>query len=233
MLDGSYCNNIGEGGQAALVPTARTRLKRRPARGSYDRATVDAILDEGLVCHVGFALDGQPFVIPTAYVRIDDAVYLHGSVASRMLRGLAGGLPVCVTVTLLDGLVLARAAFHHSMNYRSVVVLGTAIEVTDADAKRRALEALVEHVLPGRSPTVRPPSDEELRATTVLRLPIVEASAKMRSGPPLDGAEDLAVPCWAGEVPLRLAALAPVADPDLAPGITPTPTMTSYTRGRA
>jgi len=206
-------------------------VRRRPARASYERDVIQAILDEGLVCHVGFVLDGQPFVIPTTYARVGDALYVHGAAASRMLRGLARRLPVCVTVTLLDGLVLARSAMHHSMNYRSVVVLGTATEVTDADEKRRALEALVEHVAPGRWPAVRPPSVAELAATAVLRLPVVEVSAKVRTGPPIDDADDLARPCWAGEVPLRLVALTPIDDPDLAPGITPPPAA-SYARGR-
>src|SRR6058998_3750213 len=197
---------------AELSPTPRTRVRRFPSRASYDRATIHAILDEGLVCHLGFVHDGQPFVLPTTYARVDDALYLHGSAASRMLRGLRDGIPVCVTVTLLDGLVLARSAFHHSMNYSSVVILGVAAEVTGAAERLRALEAIVEHVNPGRWQQVRPPNDRELKATIVLRLPIVEASAKVRSGGPLDDAEDLGWPCWAGHVPLRLVPLPPVPD---------------------
>ncbi len=197
-----------------LSPTRRTRVRRLPARASYERATIQAILDEGLVCHVGFVHEGQPYVLPTTYARVGDQVYLHGSAASRMLRGLGEGIPVCLTVTLLDGLVLARSAFHHSMNYRSVVILGVAIAVTEPVERLRALEAIVEHAVPGRWPQVRPPSAGELRATMVLRLPIEEASAKVRSGGPLDEAEDLGWPCWAGHVPLRLVALAPVPDGD-------------------
>ena len=195
-----------------LSPTDRTRVRRLPVRASYERATIHAILDEGLVCHVGFVHDRQPYVLPTTYARVGDQLYLHGSAASRMLRGLREGTPVCVTVTLLDGLVLARSAFHHSMNYRSVVILGVAVEVSEPDERLRALEAIVEHVNPGRWPQVRPPSAQELRATMVLRLPIEEASAKVRSGGPLDDAEDLGWPCWSGHVPLRLVALAPVPD---------------------
>src|SRR5207249_9743239 len=165
---------------AELSPTPRTRVRRLPSRASYDRTTIHAILDEALVCHLGFVHDRQPFVLPTTYARVGDALYLHGSAASRMLRGLREGLPVCVTVTLLDGLVLARSAFHHSMNYRSVVILGVAVEVSEPGERLRALEAIVEHAVPGRWPQVRPPSAGELRATMVLRLPIEEASAKVR-----------------------------------------------------
>jgi hypothetical protein len=197
---------------AELSVTERTRLRRLPARGSFDRATVHAILDEALVCHVGFAHDGQPYVIPTTYGRVGDALYVHGSAASRMLRGLREGIPVCITVTLLDGLVYARSAFHHSMNYRSVVILGTATEVRDPAERLHAFEAIVEHVMPGRWRDVRWPSAQELKATMVLRLPIEEASAKIRSGGPLDDAEDLALPCWAGHVPLRLTPLAAIPD---------------------
>ncbi len=197
---------------AGLSPSERTRVRRLPARASYERATIDAILDEGLVCHVGFVHEGQPFVLPTTYARVGDALYLHGSAASRMLRGLAGGIPVCVTVTLLDGLVFARSAFHHSMNYRSVVILGVASEVGETAERLGALRAIVEHPAPGRWTAVRPPSEQELRATLVLRLPIAEASAKIRTGGPLDDADDLGWPCWAGHVPLRVVALPPVPD---------------------
>ena len=195
-----------------LTPTARTRVRRRAERASYDREVVHAILDEALVCHLGFTLDGQPFVIPTTFARIDDALYVHGAAASRMLRGLRDGIPACATVTLLDGLVLARSAFHHSMNYRSVVILGVATEITDPADRMDALEAIVEHVMPGRWGDVRPPSAPELAATLVLWMPIEEASAKVRTGGPIDAPEDLSWPCWAGVVPLRLTPLAPIAD---------------------
>ena len=193
--------------------TDRTRVRRIPKRASYDRAAADAILDEALVCHVGFVADGQPFVIPTAFARVDRHLYIHGAAASRMLRTLAGGVPVCVTVTLLDGLVLARSVFHHSMNYRSVVILGTATEVTDAAEKWAALEAIVEHLAPGRWSEARLPNDKELAATSVLRVPIEEASVKVRTGPPLDDVEDYALPCWAGVIPLHLHRGDPIADP--------------------
>ena len=194
------------------APSQRTTVKRLPDRGRYDAATVRAILDEGLVAHVSVIVDGHPSVIPTMYARLGDRLYLHGSPANRTLRALKKGAEVCLAVTLLDGLVFARSAFHHSMNYRSVVILGVATEVTGSAERLRALEAIVEHVAPGRWGQVRPPNDRELKATMVLRLPIVEASAKIRTGPPLDDAEDLGGPCWAGHVPLRLVALAPVPD---------------------
>jgi hypothetical protein len=201
-----------------IAPTERTRLKRLPDRGAFERETVNAILDEGLVCHMGFVHDEQPFVIPTTYARIDDGLYVHGSAASRTLRTLRGELPVCITVTLLDGLVLARSAFHHSMNYRSVVLLGAAAEVTEPDEKLRALEAVVEHMAPGRWAEVRPPTVQEMKGTMVLRLPIAEASAKIRRGGPIDDAEDMTWPCWAGHVPVRLTALAPVPASTVLPG---------------
>ncbi len=200
-------------------PSDRTRVRRLPNRAAYDRETIHAILDEGLVCHVGFAVDAQPYVIPTIYARVGEQLYLHGSAASRMLRALATDIPVCVTVTLLDGLVLARSAFHHSMNYRSVVVLGRAVEVREPAERLAALQAIVEHVLAGRWQEARQPNEQELRATSVLRLPLAEASAKIRTGPPLDDAEDLGLGCWAGVVPLRLDAQPPVPDPQLAPEI--------------
>lgn len=214
----------------ATAPSERTRVRRVPQRGVYDRATIEAILDEGLVCHVGFVVEGQPYVIPTNYGRVGDRLYLHGSPASRMLRSLRDGLPVCVTVTLLDGLVLARSAYHHSMNYRSVVVLGTAVEVTDPAERLLGLEAVSEHVLRGRWAEVRPPSDKELRATMVLRLPISEASAKIRTGPPLDDEEDYALPCWAGVLPLQLTTQPPVPDPRLAAGTALSPAARHYRR---
>jgi hypothetical protein len=215
---------------AQIAPTARTRVHRLPKRGVYDRAAIEAVLDEGLVCHVGFVVDDQPYVIPTTYGRIGDRLYLHGSAASRMLRALRGGVPVCVTVTLLDGLVLARSAFHHSMNYRSVVLLGTAVEVTDDAERRLALEAIVEHIVCGRWPEIRWPNETELKATLVLRLPIEEASAKVRQGPPVDDEEDYARPCWAGEIPLRHTPQPPVPDPRLAPAIAPPPAVRGYRR---
>lgn len=195
--------------------TARTTVRRLPKRAAYDRAVVEGILDEGLVCHVGFVVDGQPYVIPMAYGRSGETLFIHGSAASRMLRALQEGAPLALTVTLLDGLVLARSAFHHSMNYRSAVVLGTARPVSDPEEKRRALDVIVEHVCRGRSRDTRPPSPRELDATLVLALPIAEASAKVRSGPPIDDAEDLGLPHWAGELPLCLLAGEPVPDPGL------------------
>jgi uncharacterized protein len=198
-----------------LPPTARTRLHRLPKRGVFERATLNAILDEALVCHLGFVDGGRPVVIPTTYVRVGDVLYVHGSAASRALRVLGSGLPACITVTLLDGLVLARSAFHHSMNYRSVVVLGTALEVVGEDEKRAALDALVERVSPGRTRVVRGPNAKELLATSVLRMPIEEASAKVRTGPPIDDEEDLTIACWAGVIPLRLESGVPVADGEL------------------
>ncbi len=198
--------------------TERTTLRRLPKRGAHDRATLDAILDEALACHVGFALQGQPYVIPTIHARAGDLLYIHGSAASRMLKTLGGGVPVCVTVTLIDGLVMARSAFHHSMNYRSVVVLGTARPVEDADRKTQALRRIVEHVAPGRWDEVRWPNEKELKATLVLQLPIEEASAKIRTGPPIDDEEDYALPVWAGVIPLHLARSTPVPDPRLVAG---------------
>jgi nitroimidazol reductase NimA-like FMN-containing flavoprotein (pyridoxamine 5'-phosphate oxidase superfamily) len=175
---------------------------------------------------------GQPFVVPSAYARRGDRLVIHGSAASRMIRALAAGAPACVTVTLLDGLVLARSGFHHSMNYRSVVVLGAATEITDPEEKRRALDAIVEHVVPGRLSSVRSPSEVEMRATRVVELPLDEASAKVRTGPPKDDEADYALGIWAGELPLRLDPLAPVDDARLAPGLTPPPHVTGWRRGR-
>ena len=195
-----------------LEQTQKTTLKRLPKRGVFDRDAIHAIIDEALICHVGFAVDGQPYVIPTIHTRVDDALYFHGSAASRMLRTLRDGVDACVTITLLDGLVLARSAFHHSMNYRSVVVLGRATAVTEDDEKLRVLEALVEHVCRGRSADVRKPNDAELKQTLVLKLPIAEASAKVRTGPPVDDEEDYALPVWAGVLPLTLTPQAPLAD---------------------
>jgi len=199
--------------------TNRTTIKRLPKRGQYERESVYSILDEGFVCHVGFAVEGQPFVIPTGYARLDDTLYIHGSQASRMLRTLANGVDVCVTVTLIDGLVLARSAFHHSMNYRSVVVFGRATVVEEKDEKLAALFSFSEHVVRGRWDDVREPTEQELKATTVLSLPLLEASAKVRTGPPLDDEEDYSLPVWAGVIPLRLVAGEPTNDPRLPEGI--------------
>jgi nitroimidazol reductase NimA-like FMN-containing flavoprotein (pyridoxamine 5'-phosphate oxidase superfamily) len=197
-----------------LEVTDRTRVRRKPGLGSHERAVIDAILDEGLVCHVAFAAGGSPVVLPTTHVRVDDAIYVHGSAASHMLRTLAGGVEVAVAVTLLDGLVLARTAFHHSVNYRSVVLFGRATLVEDPALKRRALGALVDKLVAGRSAACRPPDDAELAATKVLALPIEEASAKVRSGPPVpDEGDDAALPYWAGVVPVELVRGAPVAAP--------------------
>jgi nitroimidazol reductase NimA-like FMN-containing flavoprotein (pyridoxamine 5'-phosphate oxidase superfamily) len=193
------------------MQTERTTLRRKPDRGAYDAPTIHAILDEALICHVGFAMDEQPYVIPTIHARVGDHLYLHGAVANRMLRVLAGA-PCCVSVTLIDGLVLARSAFHHSMNFRSVVVLGSAALVSDAAEKATVFEAFVEKVMRGRSAACRLPNDVELRTTKVLRLPIEEASAKLRSGPPIDDEEDYALPWWAGVVPLRLVPGEPEPD---------------------
>jgi nitroimidazol reductase NimA-like FMN-containing flavoprotein (pyridoxamine 5'-phosphate oxidase superfamily) len=199
------------------APTDRTSLRRLPERAAYDAATVHAILDEGFVCHVGFVHDGQPHVIPTGYARVGETLYLHGSSGSRL--GLRPGSEVCVTVTLLDGIVLARSAFHHSMNYRSVVVLGRTRPVTDLAEKEAALSALVEHIVPGRSRAVRGGNRRELASTVVLALPLTEVSAKVRTGPPKDEEEDHELPFWAGLLPLRLAAGTPEPDPLLAPAV--------------
>jgi uncharacterized protein len=197
------------------TPTARTRVVREPHRGVYDRDTTYKILDEAFICHVGFVTDGQPFVVPTGYGRSGDNLYIHGSAASRMLRNMDEGVPVCVTVTLLDGLVLARSIFNHSMNYRSVMILGTATAVQDPQEQLIALRALSEHILPGRWDESRQPKEQELKATLVLRLPITEFSAKIRQGPPIDDEEDYAFPIWAGVIPLQMNAGAPIPDPRL------------------
>jgi len=195
-----------------LEQSERTRIHRLPQRGNYDQDTIHAILDEALICHVGFAVEGRPVVIPTIHTRIDNQLYFHGSPAAGMLRTLREGVDACVTVTILDGLVLARSAFHHSMNYRSVVVFGRAEEVVDREEKLRVLTALVEHVCRGRSADARGPSEKELKQTLVLRLLIHEASAKIRTGPPLDDQEDYTLPVWAGVLPLTLTPQPPVAD---------------------
>lgn len=194
------------------MPTPRTRVVREPDRGVYDRDTLNHILDEAFLCHIGFAVDGQPYVIPTSYGRDGDVLYVHGSAASRMLRNLSQGIPVCITVTLLDGLVLARSVFNHSMNYRSVVILGTATLVDDPEEKLKALRALSEHILPHRWDDVRQPNEKELKATSVLRIPIQEFSAKVRTGPPIDDEPDYSFPTWAGVIPLDMRSGTPIRD---------------------
>ncbi len=213
-----------------FTPTDRTSLKRLPKRGEYDRAAVYQILDEAFICHVGFVADGKPVVIPTSYGRIGDDLYIHGSSASRMLRSLEGGIDVCVTVTLIDGLVLARSAFHHSINYRSVVIFGNAKLVDDPDEKINALHAFTNHVVSGRWEEVRLPTESEMRATLVLKLPLVEVSAKVRTGPPIDDEEDYHLSVWAGVVPLKLTAGAPITDDRLPAGIEPPEYAREYAR---
>jgi len=215
----------------SFTPTERSTLKRLPVRGDYERESVYQILDEGFICHVGFVVEGQPFVIPTGYARSGDTLYLHGSQASRMLRVLKSGIDVCVTVTLVDGMVMARSAFHHSMNYRSVVVFGRAVAVEEREEKTGALRAVTEHLAPGRWDETRQPSEGEMRATLVLALPLEEASAKVRTGPPVDDEEDYALPVWAGVVLLKVTAGAPLADPRLPKGIEPPPHVLNYARG--
>jgi len=200
------------------MPTARTRVVREADRAVYDRAAVYRILDDGFLCHAGFVVDGQPFVIPTSYGRKSDSLYIHGSAASRMLRQIKEGVPVCITVTLLEGLVLARSIFNHSMNYRSVVILGKATLVDDPAEKLAALRILSEHILPGRWDDSRQPNERELKATSVLRVPIEEFSAKVRQGPAIDDEEDYTFPTWAGVVPLEMVAGKPIDDARLLPG---------------
>jgi uncharacterized protein len=192
---------------------------REPHRGSFDRETIYKILAEGFVCHVGFTVDSQPYVIPTMFARVGEAIYFHGSAASRMLRAVSSGLSVCVTVTLIDGLVLARSVFNHSMNYRSVVVLGQATLVNEAEEKIAALRAFTEKILPGRWDDARQPNEKELKATSILRLPLSEVSAKMRTGDVQDDEEDYALPVWAGVLPIRLAACEPIRDGRCDPGL--------------
>jgi uncharacterized protein len=215
-------------------PSPRTTVRRLPERARYDRDLVHSVLDEGLICHLGFvAADGGPVVIPTTYARDGEDVIVHGSPASRMLRLGRSGADVCLTVTLLDGMVLARSTFHHSMNYRSVVVFGRATEVTDLTEKARVLDLLVEHLVPGRTASARTASPKELRSTLVLRLPLSEASAKVRTGPPVDDAEDMGLPVWAGVLPVGLTPRTPVPDPDLTDGIDPPDHVTRWRRGPA
>jgi hypothetical protein len=213
-----------------LKTTERIRLKRLPKRGAYDRETINAILDEAFICHVGFVVDGQPYVIPTGFGRIENDLYIHGSAASRMLRELSKGVDVCVTVTLIDGLVIARSAFHHSVNYRSAVVLGKAELVTDSDEKNKALEAITNHFVPGRWDDCRWPNELELKATSVLKLAINEASAKIRTGPPIDDEEDYTLNYWAGVLPLSLGYGAPINDERLTDGIDPPDYIANYGR---
>jgi nitroimidazol reductase NimA-like FMN-containing flavoprotein (pyridoxamine 5'-phosphate oxidase superfamily) len=215
---------------SAILQSPRTTVKRLAKRGLYDADTVHAILDEALICHVGFIADAQPVVIPTIHWRVEETLYFHGSAASRMLRSLRDdGFDACATITLLDGLVMARSAFHHSMNYRSVVVMGKA-RLVEGEEKVSALTSLVEHVCRGRSADVREPNDSELRQTLVLAMPIDEASAKIRTGPPLDDEEDYALGTWAGVIPLKLVAQPPVADPLLGAGIEPPAYVINYRR---
>ncbi|HLI10605.1 MAG TPA: pyridoxamine 5'-phosphate oxidase family protein [Alphaproteobacteria bacterium] len=203
----------------AYAPTAKTRVKRLPKRGHYDRETVYAILDAGMICHVGYVIDGEPYVTPTSYWRHGNKVYWHGSSASRMLRTLETGAPVCLTVTHLDGIVLARSGFHHSINYRSVMAFGMAMLVEDKTEKLASLEDFVERLFPGRWAELRPVTDQELKATTVVGMELDEVSAKVRTGPPLDDEPDYALPCWAGVLPIRQMSEALVPDPRLTPGI--------------
>jgi uncharacterized protein len=212
------------------APSARTRLVREPQRAAYDRDVVYQILDEGFICHVGFTIEGQPYVIPTSYARNNDVLYVHGSAASRMLRHAGTGIPVCVTVTLLDGLVLARSIFNHSMNYRSVVVLGAAISIEGRAEKLAALQALSEHILPGRWKDTRQPNEQELKATSVLQLPIEEFSAKVRQGPVIDDEEDYSFRTWAGVIPLSMVSHPPVDDSRLLVGITAPAYAKEYSR---
>jgi len=214
-------------------PTSRTRVVREADRAVYDREAVYRILDEGFLCHAGFVVDGQPFVIPTSYGRKDASLYIHGSAASRMLRQIKEGVPVCITVTLLEGLVLARSIFNHSMNYRSVVILGKATLVDDPQEKLEALRLLSEHILPGRWEDSRQPNERELKATSVLRVPIEEFSAKVRQGPAIDDEEDYSFPTWAGVVPLQMVAGTPIDDARLLPGQEVPEYARNYTRKRS
>jgi nitroimidazol reductase NimA-like FMN-containing flavoprotein (pyridoxamine 5'-phosphate oxidase superfamily) len=211
---------------------SRTRVRRVPSRGVYDRDAIHAILDEALIAHLGFVHHGQPFVIPTLHARVGDTLYVHGSSASRAIRTLASGVPACVTVTLLDGVVLARSAFHHSLNYRSVVVLGTATPVEGPEERLRAVEAFTERLVPGRWGEVRPPSAKELKGTRVLAMPLDESSAKIRTGPPADDPEDLGLPVWAGVIPIHTVAGAPSPDPVYPPQLDPSAAVTTWTPQR-
>lgn len=213
---------------ATTAPSERSRVRRAPKRAEYDRETIDAILDEALVAHLGFVADGQPYVIPTLHARVGDEVLIHGSAASRMVTLLGAGMPACLTVTLIDGLVLARSAFHHSMNYRSVVVLGTARFVEGPDERERALQAFTDKLIPGRWDEVRPPSRQELKGTRVLALPLTEASAKLRGGGPVDDDPDYDLDVWAGVVPLALTPGAPEPDERLRAGTSLPPSIAGW-----
>ncbi|MGF1538131.1 MAG: pyridoxamine 5'-phosphate oxidase family protein [Elainellaceae cyanobacterium] len=214
-----------------LQTTDRSKLRTRPQRGHFERSVINQILDEALVVHVGFVIDGQPFVIPMSYGRDGDRLYLHGATTSRMLKSLEQGLDVCVTATLLDGIVLARSLFHHSMNYRSVVLFGHATAVEAEAEKAHALEVLSEHIVPGRCEQARRPTAAEIKATSVLAFPIEEGSAKIRSGEPVDAAEDYALPVWAGQLPLKLMAGDPIPDSKLPADIAIPENVTHYQRG--
>ncbi len=216
---------------SSTIKTARTKVKRLPERGVYDPQVLYRILDEGFVCHVGFIMDSQPFVIPTGYGRVGETLYLHGSTASRMFKSLARGVPVCVTVTHVDGIVVARSAFNSSMNYRSVVILGTATPVIDPDEKLAALRAIAEHIIPHRWADFRPPKAKEIKGTSVLSLPIREASAKVRTGPPHDDKADYALPIWGGVIPLRTTVDPPIPDSEAA-GMAVPPNIAHYSRAR-
>jgi nitroimidazol reductase NimA-like FMN-containing flavoprotein (pyridoxamine 5'-phosphate oxidase superfamily) len=216
--------------QSTSLQSPRTTVKRLAGRGEYGRETINAIIDEALICHVGFVVDGAPVVIPTIHTRIGDTLYFHGSAASRMLRSLRDGVDACVTITILDGLVMARSAFHHSMNYRSVVVLGKGREVVDREEKLQVLDALVEHVCTGRARDARTPNEAELRQTLVIAMPLTEASAKIRTGPAADDEEDYALPIWAGVIPLALTPSTPIDDERLVADVTAPAYATSYRR---
>jgi uncharacterized protein len=217
-----------ESAMEELTRTPRTTVKRLPKRAAYDRATVNAILDGAIICHVAFIAGGTPMAIPTLCARVDDRLYIHGSAASRMLNTAAGDVEISLTATLIDSVVLARSAFHHSLGYRSAVVIGRAVEVEDLEEKLAAMRALVEHIVPDRWEQIRPPSGQEMLATKVLRIPITEASAKVRTGGPVDDEEDYAMPVWAGVIPLRLEAKPPVADERLVPGTPLPPHVANY-----
>jgi hypothetical protein len=221
---------VTDGKEPQALQTGRSTLRRRRERGSYDRLTIDRILEEGLVCHVGFVVDGRPVVLPTAYGRSGDVLYVHGAAANAMLQALALGRQACVTVTLLDGLVLSRSAFHHSMNYRSVVLFGVATRVDDDDEKQRGVEAVIEHVLPGRTADARPPTPEELRSTLVVRFPISEGSAKIRTGGPIEEEDDLRLAIWAGHIPFETIARAPIDDGRVPPTVSVPTYASNYSR---
>ncbi|HUF52204.1 MAG TPA: pyridoxamine 5'-phosphate oxidase family protein [Dehalococcoidia bacterium] len=219
-------------GYPGELKTPRTTLKRRPERGAHDWDTIAAILDEGLYCHIGFEAEGQPYAIPTNYGREGSTLYIHGSSASRMVRSLSGGIPLCFTVTIIDGLILARATFHNSINYRSVMVLGTAHLIEDEAEKMRGLEIVTEHIIRGRWADSRPPTRQEMKGTGVLRMEVEEASAKVRTGFPKDEPEDMDFPVWAGRIPLSLVAGEPETAPDVAADLHVPPYAREYTRGQ-